>query len=571
MFQFALNNLRSQKLRSLLCVVGIMIGVIGVICIFAFSQGIKSTVKSAIQEVEGLVVMEEGAVDPVLSSIPLRLKGNIQNVDGVQNVIPWIWTPATTINEVTLSERGFMQPEGIGGIDVEALSKTPKGHLYPRSLTRGRFLKPGDRNQTVISEMLADRYDKSIGDQILIRGTPFEIVGLYSVGNRLLDVAYIVPIEMARNMKSMSDQYVSSLHVVPEKGVSKEKLLKPVEEALMNVTVSLDAESQLISVEQKNSDDEAPLNKKDAETIQHSQDVKTAIPVLEASLTVKKTGEETSNPAENQKRTLYGINPENAASTGNVLFNRDGEGNVPISNSNEIMVSRRMAEELDVQPGDQLSAGSGNFQVGALFDGSRYRPAPHLITSLETARNLTDLPKNQIHKIIVVPENNADAEELANSVQDTLMRWDVRSKRDWQSDFSDIIRQIDVLLLLISSLAIVVGTVGIVNTMLMSVSERTTEFGILISSGWSSKDLLLLVMYESLLLGAAGGVAGVVLGWGCVQTVNLTFDLTIHATTPPLLLFLSFVLSVLVGIVGGLYPALRAARMDPIEAIRAVR
>jgi putative ABC transport system permease protein len=124
-------------------------------------------------------------------------------------------------------------------------------------------------------------------------------------------------------------------------------------------------------------------------------------------------------------------------------------------------------------------------------------------------------------------------------------------------------------MLMVVSLALLVGVVGIVNTMLMSTYERYVEFGVLRTNGWSRSDVLSLVTLESAYLGLVSGVVGCVLALAGVWVVNQFASEGVRLTMPPWLLALGIGLSVVTGTLGGLYPAWRAAGLVPMDAIRA--
>jgi putative ABC transport system permease protein len=123
---------------------------------------------------------------------------------------------------------------------------------------------------------------------------------------------------------------------------------------------------------------------------------------------------------------------------------------------------------------------------------------------------------------------------------------------------------------LVSALGLVVGVIGMPNTMIMSVVERTQEIGILRAVGWPPRRVIGMVLGESVLLGLIAGVLGT------VGAVGATYALTrfpqvngfIEAGVSPAVAVRGFGLTVLIGILGGLYPAVRAALLLPTEAIR---
>ena len=137
----------------------------------------------------------------------------------------------------------------------------------------------------------------------------------------------------------------------------------------------------------------------------------------------------------------------------------------------------------------------------------------------------------------------------------------------------------------IASISLLVGGIGIMNIMLATVTERTREIGIRRALGAKRQDIIEQFLSETALLSATGGVLGVLLGLLCYPiVVGLRefagrFFPDLIASLPPNIqslepriapwsIVVAFVISLVVGIVFGLYPASRAARMDPIEALR---
>src|SRR5262249_38652095 len=136
------------------------------------------------------------------------------------------------------------------------------------------------------------------------------------------------------------------------------------------------------------------------------------------------------------------------------------------------------------------------------------------------------------------------------------------------ANFGALMGQIDTFLLMTMSLALVVGIVGIINTMLMSTTERFVEFGVLRTNGWSQGNILALVTLESAYLGLLSGLLGCALAWAGATVANQFVSGGIHLGLTPSLLAMGIGLSVVMGTLGGLYPAWRAARLVPMEAIR---
>ncbi len=136
---------------------------------------------------------------------------------------------------------------------------------------------------------------------------------------------------------------------------------------------------------------------------------------------------------------------------------------------------------------------------------------------------------------------------------------------------------LDIVLSLIGSIALAVSSLGIVNTMVMSILERTREIGIMKAIGGSDGDIRRIFLIEASVIGGLGGVAGIVLGWLVGRAINFGANLYIQSQggTPGNLFALPLWLiggalgfSIVVSLIAGSYPASRAARLDPIRALR---
>jgi putative ABC transport system permease protein len=121
-----------------------------------------------------------------------------------------------------------------------------------------------------------------------------------------------------------------------------------------------------------------------------------------------------------------------------------------------------------------------------------------------------------------------------------------------------------------SLIALLVAALGIANTMAMSVFERTKEIGVLRAMGWSRHRVMFLILIEAAALGAAGGIVGMLLGWGALRVLgSLPQTASIASTMLPLrTLIEGLLMAMLVGLLAGSVPAWRGARLSPVEALR---
>ena len=127
-------------------------------------------------------------------------------------------------------------------------------------------------------------------------------------------------------------------------------------------------------------------------------------------------------------------------------------------------------------------------------------------------------------------------------------------------------RTMEVLLACVASVSLLVGGVGIMNIMLVSVTERTREIGLRMAVGARGRDVLRQFLLEAVVLGVAGGVIGVALGVAGTRTIADVFQWPTRVSQNAIALAVAF--SAAIGVFFGYYPARRAARLDPIEALR---
>ena len=135
--------------------------------------------------------------------------------------------------------------------------------------------------------------------------------------------------------------------------------------------------------------------------------------------------------------------------------------------------------------------------------------------------------------------------------------------------FQEMMGTIDSFLLIVSLVAAIAGGISIFIVMLISVIERTKEFGILKASGWSNRNIITSVVVQSITISIIGAALGLIIGYLGGIGIDEYIAMDISALTWELILFIA-IFGIIVGVLGGLYPALRAARVSPIESLRSL-
>jgi putative ABC transport system permease protein len=256
----------------------------------------------------------------------------------------------------------------------------------------------------------------------------------------------------------------------------------------------------------------------------------------------------------------------------------------------------------------RVAVGPGNFAVGFSFtvvgvmeekgstsstdqDNVVITPLPSFQARVPLVRNPRGF--TNVSQVNIKVKDRSKIPQIKQEITDFLRKrhnlaegtdndFFVQSQSDVLSTATEVDRTLSILLVSIALISLIVGGIGIMNIMLVSVSERTREIGIRKAVGAKRRDILLQFIIEALVVTTFGGLLGVAVGVGITQIlqhdfnyhINLlitTFNVSVSGSTyviTPQWILAGLAMSAATGLVFGVYPAWRAARLDPIEALR---
>lgn len=241
------------------------------------------------------------------------------------------------------------------------------------------------------------------------------------------------------------------------------------------------------------------------------------------------------------------------------------------ANEQVVVLGQTAAEMLKKKVGDTIQIDVSELTVVGIVNGGALVEDGSVIVSLEMYQKLTgNEGKINVIDVRVTPDTN---EESINKLCDQINKLipEIRAVSVAQHfSNSQAYRMIQAMSWGTSLLAVLVGVLGVMNTMLMTVFERTQEICVLLALGWKRARIVSMVLLESAMLGFSGGVVGVFLGTMGVKLLQRTPAIRglLEPDLSVTLLLTSVAIAVVVGVLSGLYPAWRSSRLMPSAALQ---
>lgn len=279
-----------------------------------------------------------------------------------------------------------------------------------------------------------------------------------------------------------------------------------------------------------------------------------------------------------EQRQLIGV-PIQGWAAGSFLFNglrfKSGRS-LQAGDDHKVMLGIDLAGNLGKTAGDTVEIFGEDFEVVGVYESFQFENISAVVL-LPDLQRMMGRP-GQVTGFQVIVEDGPDKEALVERVRREIedlhddrgypLGLSARPTEEYVKSLSQI-KMARAMASMTSLIALIIGAIGVLNTMIMSVFERTREIGILRAMGWRQARVVRMVLAESLLLSMVGAVLGTLGAVGLIKLLGTLPDAGfIRKSIAPVVMAEGFLLALAVGLLGGLYPAFRGARLLPTEALR---
>jgi ABC-type antimicrobial peptide transport system permease subunit len=233
----------------------------------------------------------------------------------------------------------------------------------------------------------------------------------------------------------------------------------------------------------------------------------------------------------------------------------------------EIMIGKQAAEAMKLKVGDLIRLTGGTFKIAGIYSSGNGFEDAAAILSLADAQQMLQKYR-QVGAVQVKLDDPRQAQTIRARIERQFPRLSVSQSGD-VADQAQMVQYVQGFAVIIALLAVIIGGVGMTNTVMMSTFERTREIGTLRAVGWRRRRVMIMIFGESVLLGIIGGVIGCLLGSGLILLISSNTAVAfIQGQVTWSLIAAGLITAIALGAVGGFYPAWRASKMLPIEALQ---
>jgi putative ABC transport system permease protein len=235
-------------------------------------------------------------------------------------------------------------------------------------------------------------------------------------------------------------------------------------------------------------------------------------------------------------------------------------------NDDEMMIGADAARDLDVKLGDSLTMYSHPFKIVGIYHSDvKFEAAGCVLSSAVVQKQLA--MGTSVGLCFLYLKDGVDWKQIRDAIESKAVNLAAIHTRDF-TQYYDQLEYIDWFVWIVSLISVIIGGLGVLNTMLMAVSERTREIGTLRAVGWSRGQVLRLILGEGLVISFFGGLLGLFMGTFGAEILIHWAPRGLDTRYSGWLLLQAFLIALSLGFFGALYPAWQASRLSPIEALK---
>ena len=217
--------------------------------------------------------------------------------------------------------------------------------------------------------------------------------------------------------------------------------------------------------------------------------------------------------------------------------------------------------------GDNITIHNTEFEIAGIYETGSMFADSTIYVPIDTLQNISE--SDEYSSVLVKTAEDANDTIISDKIKDKFYDLSTLTSDEISSMMTNVTGILNTASLAVSGLAIIVGAIGIINTMVMTVYERTKEIGVLKSIGWKPRRILLMIMGETLVLTILSGIVGSVFGILISEIGVMLLDAgDFSLGYDPQAFILAFGITIFVGLIGGIYPAYKASKLAPTEALR---
>jgi len=236
-----------------------------------------------------------------------------------------------------------------------------------------------------------------------------------------------------------------------------------------------------------------------------------------------------------------------------------------------VLLGANLAARTEKKVGDDIEVvGGETFQVVGIYENFNvFEDAAMLMSMAELQKLMARDGEVTGFDVVAERGDRQSLDELRTAIKGLAPAIDAKPTLEYVENSAEI-RMAQAVAWLTSTIALVIGTIGMVNTMMMAVFERTRELAVLRAIGWRKRRVMKLILWESLALAVVGAVVGTICAIGLTQVLSRlpASGRMVSGEVSAAVIFQGFAIALIVGVAGGIYPAYRAAQAVPTEGLR---